>query len=501
MLNAVAAAHLLARRRRSLTDGLPRAAQPYLAFVVFVAAVLAANTLSAPAPRPEDWLVFVALAGCGSLTQLFAIQKPRVNQVFHAGLVFVIAGVVLLPPTLLALLCVLQHIPDWARQRYRWYIQTFNICNYVVAALGATAAAAATSSFVAHGLVACATFLALNRGVLAVMLLRARGLSLRASGLFSPEDVSVDFSLAAMGVTLAVLASIELWLAPFALAPLVLIFYLQRDAEELELASTTISRQNESLQEANELLKARSQSAMESLAATVDARDAYTAGHSRRVRHISLEIGTELGLDPSELETLGHAALFHDIGKIAIPDAILLKPGRLSPEEWKVMQSHAEEGAQIIERLAFLEAAVPAIRHHHERLDGSGYPDGLRGDEIPLLARIIHLADALDSMVTHRVYRRGRELDVALGEIRQAAGTQFCPRVAEALERAIAAGRVALAGPDARKTCLAALRARHVVCIARARRGRAAFRRRVARTASGCRRSLECADERCLRAG
>jgi putative nucleotidyltransferase with HDIG domain len=187
---------------------------------------------------------------------------------------------------------------------------------------------------------------------------------------------------------------------------------------------------------------------MESLAATVDARDAYTAGHSRRVRHISLEIGTELGLEPSELETLGHAALFHDIGKIAIPDAILLKPGRLSPEEWKVMQSHAEEGAQIIERLSFLEAAVPAIRHHHERLDGSGYPDGLRGDEIPLLARIIHLADALDSMVTHRVYRRGRELDVALGEILQASGTQFCPRVAEALERALAAGRVALAGPD-----------------------------------------------------
>jgi putative nucleotidyltransferase with HDIG domain len=336
------------------------------------------------------------------------------------------------------------------RHRYRWYIQTFNICNYVLAALaGAAAAAAAGSgSFVAAGLAACTTFLAVNRILLALMLLLARGLSLRASRLFSPEDVSLDFALAAMGLTLAALVSIELWLVPIALAPLVLIYYLQRDAEELERASTTISRQNESLQEANELLKARSQSAMASLAATVDARDAYTAGHSRRVRHIALEIGRELGVGPDELETLGHAALFHDIGKIAIPDVILLKPGKLSAEEWKVMQSHAEEGARIIERLAFLQAAVPAIRHHHERIDGSGYPHGLEGDDIPLLARIIHVADALDSMVTDRVYRRGREVDFALDEIRRATGTQFCPRVAKALERAVAAGRVAIARLD-----------------------------------------------------
>ena len=211
-----------------------------------------------------------------------------------------------------------------------------------------------------------------------------------------------------------------------------------------------------SLQEANELLREQSRAAMEGLAATVDARDAYTAGHSRRVRHISLAIGAELGLAAIELEVLAQAALLHDIGKIAIPDAILLKPGRLTPEEWQVMQTHSQEGAQIIERLGFLDAAVPVIRHHHERLDGSGYPDGLRGAEIPLLARIVHVADAFDSMVTDRVYRQGFAPEIAMEEIRGAIGIQFCPDAAGALARALESGQVRAPAPDARPRLAAA---------------------------------------------
>ena len=147
---------------------------------------------------------------------------------------------------------------------------------------------------------------------------------------------------------------------------------------------------------------------MESLSATVDARDSYTAGHSRRVQQLSLAIGREMGLSQAELELLGHAALFHDIGKLAIPDAILLKPASLTPDEWALMQRHADEGARIIDRLGFLNDAVPAIRHHHERCDGTGYPERLEGEEIPLGARIIHVADALDSMLTTRIYRAAR---------------------------------------------------------------------------------------------
>src|SRR6266571_9158331 len=121
--------------------------------------------------------------------------------------------------------------------------------------------------------------------------------------------------------------------------------HTRRSVQKLREAAETIQRQNISLEQANQLLRERSMAAMESLAATVDARDAYTAGHSRRVQRLALALGRELGLSRAELDVLGYAALFHDIGKLAIPDAILLKPGPLSDDEWTRMQEHAKEGA------------------------------------------------------------------------------------------------------------------------------------------------------------
>ncbi|HEY4977317.1 MAG TPA: diguanylate cyclase [Gaiellaceae bacterium] len=210
--------------------------------------------------------------------------------------------------------------------------------------------------------------------------------------------------------------------------------HTQGSQRKLRKAAETIKKQNVSLAEANQLLRERSTAAMESLSATVDARDSYTAGHSRRVQRLALAIGRELKLSDAELDLLGHAALFHDIGKLAIPDSILLKPARLSLEEWGVMRKHADEGARIIERLGFLADAVPAIRHHHERWDGSGYPDGLSGEDIPLGARIIHVADALDSMLTTRIYQAQRPVEEALEQLQSGAGKQFCPRCARCAE-------------------------------------------------------------------
>jgi diguanylate cyclase (GGDEF)-like protein/putative nucleotidyltransferase with HDIG domain len=251
----------------------------------------------------------------------------------------------------------------------------------------------------------------------------------------------------AYGFVGGVMALGYLLVGPYALAvfaiPLLLIrktqeaylAHTQRAAQKLREAAETIHRQNVSLEQANRLLRERSTAAMESLSATVDARDSYTAGHSRRVQQLALAIGGELGLSQAELALLGHAALFHDIGKLAIPDAVLLKPATLTTDEWALMRQHAAEGARIIDRLGFLDDAVPAIRHHHERFDGTGYPDRLKGEEIPLGARIIHVADALDSMLTTRIYRAARPAQEALDELRQAAGTQFCPRCVTALER------------------------------------------------------------------
>jgi putative nucleotidyltransferase with HDIG domain len=154
-----------------------------------------------------------------------------------------------------------------------------------------------------------------------------------------------------------------------------------------------------------------------------------------------VRIGRELGFDPARLELLRLGALFHDIGKLAVPDAVLLKPASLNEYEWELMRRHADEGARIIERLGFLADAVPAIRHHHEHYDGSGYPDGLAAEEIPLGARIIHVADALDSMLTTRTYRSARQVKQALEELRENVGEQFCPRCVSALERILPVNR------------------------------------------------------------
>jgi putative nucleotidyltransferase with HDIG domain len=159
-----------------------------------------------------------------------------------------------------------------------------------------------------------------------------------------------------------------------------------------------------------------------------------------------MAIGTALGLEAHELDVLSQAAMLHDIGKIAVPDAVLLKEGKLEPTEWIVMKSHAEEGARIIERLGYLDEVVPAIRHHHERPDGRGYPAGLRGDEIPVPARIIHVADALDAITTTRVYRGAVDLQHALDEIRRGRGTDFCADCVGALERAVTDGAIAEIG-------------------------------------------------------
>ena len=186
------------------------------------------------------------------------------------------------------------------------------------------------------------------------------------------------------------------------------------------------------LSESYRELEQSSMDAIETLNATVEAKDPYTGGHSQRVRRIALAIGRELQLSPKRLGLLAQSALFHDIGKIGVPDAILTKPSRLTAAEYEVMKRHAADGADILARLSRLENAVPAVRHHHEHWDGCGYPDGLHGEEIPLEASIIGLADAWDAMTTTRPYATARSPWEAMQEIERASGTQFNPAVVHA---------------------------------------------------------------------
>ena len=274
------------------------------------------------------------------------------------------------------------------------------------------------------------------------MLCLGRGLRPLQTGLFDGEDLAIEGVLAVMAVPIAALWAHSAPLAVLSLAPLFLIFLTQRVVLRLEEAGETIGRQNVALEEAHREVIERSTAALEALSATVDARDTYTAGHSRRVAASAIEMARELGLAGEELDRIGQAALLHDIGKIAVPDEVLLKEGPLSPAEWTVMRSHPEEGARIIERLGYLDDVVPGIRHHHERPDGRGYPDGVMGDRIPIAARIIHVADALDAMTTKRLYRAEMSFEDAMEEIRRGRGTDFCELCVEALELAVYKGTV-----------------------------------------------------------
>jgi putative nucleotidyltransferase with HDIG domain len=176
-----------------------------------------------------------------------------------------------------------------------------------------------------------------------------------------------------------------------------------------------------------------------SLASAVDAKDPYTAGHSVRVQIISKDLGAELGCSDAELEALEWGGLLHDIGKIGIPDAILLKQGALTKEERVAMNAHPVKGEEIIRPVEKLKPELPIIRHHHEWFNGSGYPDRLVGHEIPRLARILHVADSFEAMTAARPYRMTPLSErQAMDELRKFSGIQFDPEVVEAFERLIA---------------------------------------------------------------
>ena len=169
-----------------------------------------------------------------------------------------------------------------------------------------------------------------------------------------------------------------------------------------------------------------------SLAGAVEARDAYTARHAERVAEYAMEIARALGTDIAEAPGTEFGFLLHDIGKVAIPDAILHKAGRLSDAERALMKRHPVIGAEIIAGIDFLGEAAKVVRSHHERWDGSGYPDGLSGSRIPLAARVFAVADVLDALTTERPYRRPSQLSQAREMILAAAGTHFDPEVVEA---------------------------------------------------------------------
>lgn len=269
------------------------------------------------------------------------------------------------------------------------------------------------------GVVSAAYFL-VNTSLVAGMVALVRRLPLRE--VWSDNFLSIvasTFAFAVLGVLLAVLYT-EMGLAAvvFILVPL--------------LVARSAFQAAASMGEAYE-------ATLRSLVAAIEAKDAYTRGHAERVSTVTAMIASEMRMSRTEVHALRIAALMHDVGKLVVSTRILTKPGKLTDEEYEHMKTHPVYGREIVDEIDFLRdsEAVSAVRHHHERIDGRGYPDGVAGTSIPLTARIVSVADAFDSMTSTRSYRNARGSAEALAELHRCEGTQFDPEVVQALERAI----------------------------------------------------------------
>ncbi len=218
-------------------------------------------------------------------------------------------------------------------------------------------------------------------------------------------------------------------------------------SRELDMLAAAFNTLVQGLTAAEAETRAAYVGAIRALAAALDARDSYTAGHSDRVSALSVIIGRQMRLSDVDLEVLRLGALLHDIGKIGLNDEILGKRGALTAEEFEQIKRHPVVGARILRQVPFLEPHLPIVELHHESPDGRGYPFGLRGDAIPLAARIVHVADAYDAMTSARAYRPARDTSEACVELQRFAGTQFDPACVEALLQAIPPSALSSSGP------------------------------------------------------
>ena len=196
-----------------------------------------------------------------------------------------------------------------------------------------------------------------------------------------------------------------------------------------------VEQRTAELDQALDSLEQAYRTTLQALTAALETRDAETHGHSERVVTFSLRLGREYGLTGPQMKALEFGSLLHDIGKIGVPDAILRKPAKLTDEEWERMREHPVHGQQILRGIKFLEGAAKVVAQHHEKWDGSGYPLGLKAEEVDVCARIFSVADAFDAITSDRVYRQGRPYEAAAQELDEWSGRQFDPKIVDAFHR------------------------------------------------------------------
>ncbi|WP_018658387.1 HD-GYP domain-containing protein [Actinomadura flavalba] len=403
---------------------LPLAARIYVTGVIALAAGVLVTV-----PRAElDWKALAVLAVlffvCDSVPAQLTVERARVSLGFAASL----ASVVLLGPAGAAVLGATAVITG---QRFFAPVKRlFNgaqfalggfIAAHVFALLGGYDYAPGEAAWVEHVIVpfvaAAVTFVAVNLALTTGVLVLARQSTLRAMA-----RESGPLALGCLGYGMFGLLIAGLW-------PGITIF-----APVLVLLPLFIARW--ALEQAHDQKRAHS-ATLAALCQAVETKDYYTRGHSERVSRGSVLIAQEIGMRADRVEAIRYAGMLHDVGKLGVPTTVLQKEGPMTEEEFAAIQLHPMRGLQIVKEIGFLDEALAGIMHHHEKMNGGGYPMGLAGDEIPEFARVISVADAFDAMTSTRSYRAARSKEEAVRELRRSAGEHFDPVIVDAFLRAL----------------------------------------------------------------
>jgi putative nucleotidyltransferase with HDIG domain len=438
-LRSVRSLGMIARGAPALAPAFSRdAANPLderaASLIVGLTAVLCgALTVAAPqlvgslSEHPQRSVTVLALT---LVLQMFSVEVYGRGSV-SVSAIGILTGAFLLNTGTAMSIAIIAALAQWLRRRGQLYKAVFDTANFALSAAAASLLFhALPQSRLLAALLAGLVYATINNGLLCLVMGLSENISWRSVWTERFHWARYHFLLfgpLALAGTIAYEQIGTAGLAAFALPPALMILSVRQYLERTSAAVDEVRRVNLSLRRAH-------RDTIAALSRSMEMKDIYTGGHTERVAAIAVALARELGYRNDELEAIEIGALLHDIGKIGVPEQILRKEGPLDESEWQVIKTHPVVSDYILSELDLHPFVRECARSSHERIDGTGYPDGLAGDEIPLPARIVFVADAYDALTSTRSYRASRPPLAALAEIRANAGTQFCVRVVAALE-------------------------------------------------------------------
>jgi hypothetical protein len=383
------------------------------------------------------------LLGLTLVLQVFSVQVYGRGSV-SVSAIGILASAFLFDTGTTMAIAIVAAAAQWIRTRVETYKLVFDAANFALGAAAASLIFQALSDWrLVAAVVAGGVYTVINNGFLCLAMSLAEHVPMKTIWLERFHWARYHYLLfgpLALAATVAYEETGTAGLAAFALPPALMILnvrqYLQRTAVAVE-----------EIRQANLSLRRAHKETIAALSRSMEAKDLYTGGHTERVAAVAVGLARHLGYRDEELEAIEIGALLHDIGKIGIPESVLSKPGKLTDDEWELIKTHPVISDYILSELDLHPFVRQCARSSHERIDGTGYPDELAGEAIPLPARIVLVADALDALTSTRSYRAARPFLGALAEIRAHTGTQFCPRVVAALEE-LSRTEPSLFGPD-----------------------------------------------------